>query len=179
LSVEHKLGDASESITFRIKQDILTALRKECERNGVTLNALVGQVLGRFTSWSNTAARAGFVPVPRQMLMVLLSGLTEEKAADLGRAVAANQASDILLLMRGSVSEDGLIAIFEAWLKESNMPYSKSVRGDTTKIVVQHDLGTVWSVLASTFFQEVYFSVFHKKVRTDYTENSLVLQAES
>lgn len=179
LSAERKPGDAGESITFRLKPDILVALRKECERNGLTLNALVSQILGHFTSWSSNAARAGFVPVPRQVLLSLLSGATEEEAAGLGRAVAENQASDIMLLMRGAVSEEALIAVLEAWLKEAGMPYSKSVRDGSTRMVVHHDLGTKWSILTSTVLQEVYGRVFQKKARTEYTENTIVLQVES
>lgn len=149
MSTERKSGDASESITFRLKPDVLMALRKESDRNGVTLNALVGQVLGHFIGWSSTAARAGFMPVPRQMIALLLHGTPDEKVAEVGRAVAAGQASDILLLKRGSVTEEALIAIFEAWLKEANVPYSKNVMGGSTKIVMQHDLGVKWSLLIS------------------------------
>ena len=179
MSTERKAGDASESITFRLKPDILAALRKECERNSLTLNVLVCQILNHFTNWSSTAARAGFVPVPRQILMSVLSSATVEEAAGLGRAVVENQASDIMLLRRGAVSKEALIAIFEAWLKEAGMPYSKSVRDSSTLRVVHHDLGTKWSILTSTALHEVYGRVLQKKARTEYTENTLVLQVES
>lgn len=154
-------------------------MRKECERNNLTLNVLVGQILGHFTSWSSTAARAGFVQVPRQILMSVLSGATEKEAAGLGRSVAENQASDIMLLMRGVVSEEALNAIFEAWLKKAGMPYSKSVGDGSTRMVVHHDPRTKWSILTSTALHEVYGRVFQKKVRTEYTEDTVVLQVES
>ena len=137
------------------------------------------QILGHFSSWSNNAARVGFVPVPRQVRLSLLSGATEEEAIGLGRAVAENQASDIMLLMRGTVSEEALIAVFEAWLKEAGIPYSKSVRDGSTRMVVHHDLETKWSILTSTVLQEVYDRVFQKKARMEYTENTIVLQIES
>lgn len=179
MSTERKSGDASESITFRIKPDTLTALRKECERNGLTLNALIGQILSHFISWSNTVARAGFMPVPRQVLVSLLSGATDEKVEELGRAIAAGQANDIMLLMKGAVSEDALIAIFEAWLKEAGIPYSKGVRGGSIMMVVHHDLGTKWSISTSTALQEIYYRAFQKRVKTEYTENTIILHVES
>jgi hypothetical protein len=68
MTVERKLGDSSESVTFRLRADLLAGLRKECEREGVTLNAWVSRILGHFMSWGSTTAREGFIPISKHLM---------------------------------------------------------------------------------------------------------------
>lgn len=179
MAVERKLGDASESVTFRLRADLLAGLRKECEREGVTLNARVSQILGHFMGWGSTAARAGFIPVPRHFLTLLLSDMADEKVAQVARAVSRDQAHDILLLMRGKVSEEAVINVMEAWIREADFPYSRSSSSSLSRIVIQHDMGAKWSLFLATIIEEVFYSAAHKRIRTDFTDNTVVLHVSA
>jgi hypothetical protein len=171
MTIERKLGESSESITFRLRADLLAGLRKECGREGVTLNAVMSQILGHFMSWNSTAAKAGFIPVPRHLLVLLLSEMPDEKVVQVAKVVARDQVQDILLLMRGKISEEAIADVMEAWIREADFAYSKS----PSSLVIQHDMGARWSVFLATIIEELYYSAAHRRIRTDFTDNTVVL----
>jgi hypothetical protein len=57
--------------------------------------------------------------------------------------VARDQAHDILLLMRGKVSEEAITNVMEAWIREADFAYSRSTSSSFSRLVIQHDMGAV------------------------------------
>ncbi len=179
MSTNGKLRESNESITFRLKPDIIKGLRTEAENRGITLNTLITQILSHYLDWDMNAAKAGFIPVPRYLARLFLSYLSDEKVFEAGSSVAKNQYEDVLLIMRGSVSSDTLITQLKLWLREAGMPNTMTHSDGTLTWVIHHDMGSRWSMFLAKSFEEIHHRLSQKRMSSDYTENTVVFAIET
>lgn len=179
MSNNGKPRESNESITFRLKPDVIKSLRKESGNKGITLNTLITQILSHYLDWDRSAEKAGFIPIPRYLMTLLLSHLSDEKAAEAGSSVAKNQTEDTLLLMRGVVSSQELITHMKLWLREAGMPNTMTYSGSTLTWVIQHDMGAKWSIFLAKNIEEMLYRLSQKKLGYEYTDNTVVFTIDT
>jgi predicted DNA-binding ribbon-helix-helix protein len=83
-----KIKKKTESITFRLENEILVSLRQEARRKDVSVNTLVSQIAKQHTNWHSLAAQAGFVSVRKPLLTKLLENQNDEQIKLLASHVA-------------------------------------------------------------------------------------------
>ena len=59
----------TETASFRLDSDNLEKLKKEAEENDLSLNQLVNQVIGNHVNFCSVAKPAGFMPMPKPVLI--------------------------------------------------------------------------------------------------------------
>jgi hypothetical protein len=178
MSGDSKPREANESITFRLKPSIIRGLRKEAEGRGITLNTLITQILSHYLDWDMTAAKAGYIPIPRPLMTLVLSDVTDGKAADIGSQIA-NHMDEIMLVMRGGVSTDALVTQLKLWLREADMPNTMTYSDSKLTWVIHHEMGSKWSVFFARAIEDLFYRLDQKKIGTEYTENAVVLKIET
>ena len=62
------MSSDNRSIMFRIGNKTFSGLKSEAERNQVSLNTLVNQVLQQHLDWHAHAVKAGQVPIPKGLI---------------------------------------------------------------------------------------------------------------
>ncbi len=103
--------------------------------------------------WHFSAAKAGWVPVQREMLRRMIDETTDEKIRGLADYAARNQMQDLVLLLRREYDLASFLDVMEAWLKVSQFPYNHSSNNGKHIIVIQHDLGKKWSAYMTQLFR--------------------------
>jgi hypothetical protein len=162
-------------ITFSIQPEMADLVRRESDEMQVSVSTFLRQVIDRYTRWASTAGKAGFVPVPRRMVTLMLDAMTDDQVVGVARAVAGESLKEIQLLMRGKNTLESFLDSLEAWAKESDMPYRKKIVGSgrTYEFTLQHDMGRKWSLYLHALCEAMFYAVDRKKGEFHVADNIL------
>jgi hypothetical protein len=150
--------DARTSITrsFRFETDVLKMLDEEAERMGISVNALVGIVLRRYTEFTRYLSKIDMVVINREILTSLLGQLDEGELYKLGLKLGETVLSDTVIFWKKETSEGAVMEYIEKVIcryghlgtyDEKQMP------GGGIAIVVRHRLGKKGSRFLEGYLQ--------------------------
>ncbi|MFQ5969742.1 MAG: hypothetical protein ACE5J2_04535 [Nitrososphaerales archaeon] len=162
-----------ESITINLDTDVLTSLRTYSDNQKISLDALVNQILYDYVGWWVSAAKAGWVPIQKPLLIALANALDEESLSKIASTIGKNTTKDFLLAMRGEYDAKELISFLKTRAKVAGFPYNEVEASDHIKFIMQHEMGRKWSQIFKSFYQSV-FEDLKMAVNFDLTENSLI-----
>lgn len=157
----------SDTVSFRLDNLVLEKLRKEAEKQGLSLNILVNQILKRYTEWDMFESKVGMIPVARPILDALFKRFTEKEIIELAHTVGKNIVSDIAKFMKGDMSLDSFMSWFETRMKMSGFEMNHDVRGQNHTYIVKHDLGDNWSLYHKTVLELIFHDVFQKPIKIE------------
>jgi hypothetical protein len=169
-------GDETVRITFSLSPDLAKKLKQEADDSHVSFSALMRQVLEHHINWTSVAGRAGFTPVPRQMVTMLLDQMTDEQISKVAQNIAKNRSKDIQLLMTGEYTAQSFLANLEAWAAQSNMAYKRKVAGGIYELAVQHDMGKKWSLYFARMCEAVLRDSLKKKLEYNLSDSVVILK---
>ena len=138
--------EKTKSITFRLPEDLVEEIQTEAQLNEVSPNVLVHKILERYTRWDSRAAKAGYVPVTKGLIIELFDKLSEKEIVDLAERVERKEFQDILYLLRNEFNIETVFDIIEMRAKVSGYPFRYTIKGHLHSVVIQHDLGPKWSI---------------------------------
>lgn len=169
-------GDETLRITFSLSPELAKKLKQEANDSNVSFSALMRQVLEQHVSWTSVAGRAGFTPVPRQMVTTAFEQMTDEQVSKVAQNIVKNRLKDIQLLMTGEYSPQSFLATIEAWAIQSNMAYKKKVAGGKYELAIQHDMGKKWSLYMARMCEGVLRDSLRKKLEYSMSESVIILR---
>ena len=131
------------------------------------------QILTNYIQWDMHAVDAGYTVVHKTILKKLLDAIDDSALGKIGQE-SADSGEDVLLLLRGKVSIDGVLELIRERAKRSGFVYREHDEGSAKKVVIQHDMGRNWSNL-----YQIYYTQMIKKAgystKSRSTNNTLVL----
>ncbi|HKU48842.1 MAG TPA: hypothetical protein VJP79_02730 [Nitrososphaera sp.] len=138
--------DARVSITrsFRFERDVLNVLDEEAIHMGISVNALVGIILRRYSEFTRYLSKIDMIVLNREMLTMFLEELSEEKVYELGTRLGKTTLPDTLMFWKKEITERGILEYIEKVIcryghlgtyDERLMP------GGQMTIVIRHRLG--------------------------------------
>jgi hypothetical protein len=148
--------------TFRFPEELAHLLEAEAQEQGMTLNALVSLVLTRHMEWDAKAAKFGYIPVYKPLLVSLLQASDEESLNQMGRTMLAPMWKEMASFWFHDSSEERILDLLS--MRSRHLPYVQSeVRKEGRKctIVTHHDLGPKWSIVLHGAFDELVRKFFH------------------
>ena len=156
------------TMTFRINRKVIESFRRESEKSGISINALVNQVLYHYVEWDSFEPKIGMIPFPKAVLGKIFSEMKEDQIAKLGSTVGKDTAMDMALFMNGHMN----VLVFVSWI-EARMTNSgfeivhrvESIKGVHT-VTIKHDLGKNWSLYLKIMLESIFADFFKK--RTDF-----------
>jgi hypothetical protein len=153
------------TMTFRIKRKAVESFRKESEKSGISINALVNQVLCDYIEWGSFEPKIGMIPFPKAVLGKIFSEMKEDQIAKLASGVGKDTAIDMAMFMNGHMD----VLVFISWI-ETRMTNSgfeivhrvDSINGSHT-VTIKHDLGRNWSLYLKVMLQSILTDFFKKQ----------------
>jgi hypothetical protein len=149
-------SEKTETITARISKKTLDKIRSYAKSESTTINSAINQLLSHGVDWDVVAAKTGWVPVPKDILMSYFEKLDDKTIIEVAEASGRNVPKDMLLTMRGKVDVKGWISILRSRAKAAGFHFSEIVEDDHVQFVTKHDMGMKWSI----YFQTYYDSAF-------------------
>jgi hypothetical protein len=167
-----------KSISLRLDRIVLDTLRQEASQKGITLNRLVSQTIKERVDWYSNAARAGFIPVRRKLIVTLIEKFSEEEICSLAEYIAKTDTKDCVLLLRSEYNIEAAIDVLETWVRISGYAFRHKVHDTRHSYVIEHDMSKKWSLYLAELFKNILAQFNLKGIGIDITENSLAFSLD-
>ena len=167
----------TKSTTYRLPEDMLQDLDAIAKQEEVSQNVLVKQILDSYLRWDIHAAKAGWVVMPRPVLMNIINELDEKKIIKIASDTAKIAHKGIVLLMQGKYDFDHWVQIIRDRSKKSGFYLKESTSNGKTTLIMRHDLGEKWSIFFKAYYQVMLHSL-ELAPTFDYTDSMLVVTVE-
>ena len=177
-SSESKDSLPSGNVTLRFDGEILEGLRKEAEQKRVSLNTLASQIFKTHSEFTGTAAKAGMVSFPKNLLIRMMNKLSDEEVKQLSQEIAKNEMRDTLLMMKQKYSTDAFVDLIESWIRVSGFPFSHNQSDNTHSFIIQHDMGKRWSIYFAELFKFVFSDLGARWSDFQSTDNTVIFNVE-
>lgn len=175
--------EKTKSISFRLPEQLIEDIHTEAQLNDVSPNVLVHKILERYTRWDSNAAKAGFVPITKGLIMELFDKVSDKEAVEIAERIERKEFADIALLLRNEFNIESVFDIIEIRARVSGYPFRYDVKGKMHSFVIQHDLGSKWSLYLATrykaAFEDVGLKNFKFRTATNTIQFDVVVESNS
>ncbi len=163
----------TSTMTFRIDDNVLEILRNESERQHVTLNNFINQLLKHFVEWDMYEPKVGMIPIAKPIVIELFDKMSKEEISDMAFRIGKNVVHDIALFMKNRMDIDSFLSWFETRMKSSLTKINHSVENGFHVYILKHELGENWSLYHKIVLELMFNEVFEKPVDIDITNNTI------
>ena len=170
--------DARASITrsFRFERDVLNVLDEEAVHMGISVNALVGIILRRYSEFTRYLSKIDMVVINREMVTTFLEELSEEKVYELGTKLGRSTLPDTLMFWKKELTERGLLEYIEKVIcryGHLGTYDEKLMPGGQMTIVVRHRLGRKGSRFIEGYLKTGFEVTVGIKANFETTDSSV------
>ena len=163
----------TETASFRLDSENLEKLKKEAESSDLSLNQFLNQIINNHVKFRSVAKSAGFMLMPKPVLVDLMEKLSEEEAKEIGQEHSERDSESILSMLRNEYNVDDFLDTIEYWAKDSDFSLRHDVENDIHKYVIQHNLGRNWSWYISEFISRTIEKMTERKMVTKITDKTV------
>jgi len=145
-------GKKTETVSYRIRSDLKSALEEESKRLGINPNALVSQILTRYIDWGRFTGRLNFIPVSKDFLRLIFDSLSREEIEKTARSLGEAAAHEEILFLFTRISPATVLQFLKLWASHfdaSDYQYD----GGKHVYTVKHDVNLNYS-----YFTKEYLS---------------------
>ncbi len=174
---EEKKTVKSENFTIRIDPKVLESIRSYAKTEKSTINAVINQLLLQSVEWDITAARAGWFPIPKEIIVNIFEQVSEKYLLELASKFGKKVTREMLLTMRGKGDVEDWVSIIRSRAKAANFHYSEIDEVEYLKLVMRHDMGARFSKYLIAFYDES-FKELGCKAEFDFTDNTFIVNID-
>ncbi|HET8719685.1 MAG TPA: hypothetical protein VFM64_01675 [Candidatus Nitrosotenuis sp.] len=149
-------NEKTETITARISKKTLDKIRSYAKSESTTINSAINQLLSHAVDWDIVAAKTGWVPIPRDILIAYFEKLDDKVIMEVAESNGKNVPKDMLLAMRGKFDIKEWISILRSRAKAAGFHFSEIVEDEYVKFVMKHDMGLKWSIYFQTYYDTAF-----------------------
>src|ERR687886_3102465 len=168
----------SASLTFRLDEDNVKKLRIEAQKQGISLNSFVNQMLKSFLDWYIFEPKVGFVPILKPVVEELFTKMSKEQITQIAASTGKEEVQNAVYFMKGKIDLDSFLSWFENRMKNSSIQVSHTFDGPsrTHTYVIKHDICENWSLYLREIIEYVFNNVFQKKVEISTSYSMLAFK---
>ena len=165
----------TESVSLRLDKNTWNKLKKSANKQKMSPNALVSQILDSHIEWEMDAVAAGWITMPKLFLVELFKMIDKDEMEKIIIRLSIHMAKDINLYMRGKYDLDSWLSILKARSERSGFNWTEYDDSEILEIIMQHDMGENWSIYFKTFYENTLHDL-GVKTEFDYTDKTLVMK---
>jgi hypothetical protein len=161
--------------------DQLTQLRQEAKEKRISLNTLAYQIFDTYVNYASNAAKAGMIPISKEVIVELLEGYNDEQLEVIAERVQKKISKEAALLLRGEYSFEALVDTYEYWLQIGGFPYTHFIEGNNNKrhtFVARFDMGRKFSAFQAELLKAYFEPFVTKGIESTITDNSVAITVE-
>jgi len=152
--------------TFRLSESLADSLKKEAASEGTSVNTAANLIMGQYFEWEKKAREFGFMAVHKPVFMRLIEELDDETLARIGREVIPASYEEMAEFWFQESTPEKILDVMSLRFKfDTMMRMGITKEGNEYTIVLQHDLGPKWSIVAESAARELTKRFFHVEPR--------------
>ena len=166
--------EKTRSITYRLPVKLVEEIEAEAMNNNISHNVMARQILEKYIRWDRFANKIGIIPVPKKILDTLGLDMNAEDV-DIIINVIKPVIKDTVLFIKGKYDLKRCIETLEDYMRASGMKSDHRVEGDIHHFIIQHDLGSNWSMFTKQLLQEIFHEfVPDTEMKCQTTESTVI-----
>jgi hypothetical protein len=166
----------TKPMTFRIEDKILEKIRKEGEKDQISVSNLINKILKRYIEWDSYAPKVGMIPIPRLLVEKLFEKRTEQEIIELATTIGKNELEDILLFMNKKKDWILFLNWFKTRLQNSSIEIMYTIEKNKHTFIMKHGMGENWSLYHKTIFELVSKEIYQNPVDIKYNSRTISIE---
>lgn len=157
--------------SFRISETALKALEEDAQKQTVSLNTMVNQLLISYTSFDRLFKRFRPVKVSTTTFKRILEAASNDAVSEAGSEAGRSVPHAFILAQKGTLTLEGALEYVRLLSDYANMfEYSDVYTGGKKVITLSHELGHKGSIFLSHCIQALLEQInMHPKIDIDET----------
>lgn len=176
--VHNQKKESTRSISYRLPEKLVNELETEATMKSISQNVLVKQILEKYVQWDRFSDKIGMIPVPKAIVESLGSEL-DGKYIDEIITMIFPLIKDSVMFIKGGYDLKRCIETLEDYMKASGMNSDHRVEGGKHIFLIQHELGTKWSVFTEQLLTQIFRSFMpEKELKFQTTDSTVIMSVE-
>ena len=167
--------EKTRSVTYRLPIKLVEELEAEAMNHNISHNVMAKQILEKYVQWDRFADKIGMIPVPKKILDIL--GINME-SSDINEVIDLIKPviKDTVLFIKGKYDLKRCIETLEDYMRASGMKSDHRIEGPLHHFIIQHELGSNWSMFAEQLLQEIFHEFLpDTEFRSQTTESTVIV----
>jgi hypothetical protein len=167
--------------TLRIDEEWDGVLREEADKQGVTVSAIMSQVLRRYVSSGRFFERYQNIVIGKTTLNAILDKASTRDLSAVGKAEGATRPREQLLEVGLPQSLESVSWLIEELYGRNNHWFQceHHVIKDQTVFTLIHDMGKGWSVFVSSYSSSMFRSLLGLEVATRVEDDYVTIYVDN
>ena len=166
--------EKTRSITYRLPVSLIEEIEAEARNHNISHNVMAKQILEKYIQWDRFADKIGIIPVPKKILDTL--GMDMD-ANDINTIIDIIKPviKDNVMFMKGGYDLKRCIETLEDYMRASGMKSDHRIEGAAHHFIIQHELGSNWSLFTKQLLQEIFYEFLpDSKMKCQTTETTVI-----
>ena len=147
--------EKTRSITYRLPVKLVEEIETEAMNKNISHNVMAKQILEKYVQWDRFAEKIGIIPVPKKILDLLGIDMTAEEINVIIKVIKP-VIKDTVLFIKGKYDLKRCIETLEDYMRASGMKSDHRIEGEIHHFIIQHELGSNWSIFTEQLLQEIF-----------------------
>lgn len=154
--------------SFRVNEKALAALQEEAERQSVSVNTLVNQLLLDYSEFGRFLQRIGSLRMSRKTFQEILNTVSEDGLAKAGMVAGKSGPTALIASKWGKITVNTVIEFIHDLSAYANLfEYYEKNENERWTITLMHELGPKWSTFLTNYIGEAFVAAgVQPKTRT-------------
>ncbi len=161
--------------TVRIKKESSLILESEAERSGLSVNALVSNLVDQYVISLRFFKSGEMISLSSDIIVGLLDTLSEEEISEFSYQMGSLRVKDDLMQRGIKVNYSSVLEYISQILGQAYgwFRYDNNENGFMDSLHLSHNYGYKWSVFISSFVSSIFVEVIGVKVNTGISANAV------
>jgi hypothetical protein len=169
----------TETVSYRIRSDLKSALNEEARRLGINPNALVSQIFHRHISWGRYVGQLKCIPVSKDFLRLVFGSMPRAEVEKVGRLLGESAAHEELLFLFSRIDPGTILLFMDLWASHFDA-WDHRYEGGKDFFTVKHDVNVNFSYFMKAYVSSVLRSTLGRSVQFEaMSPNSVTFIFES
>jgi hypothetical protein len=166
--------EKTRSVTYRLPIKLVEEIETEAMNHNISHNVMARQILERYVQWNRFADKIGMIPVPKKMLDSLGIEMSPEEINEIINVIKP-VIKDTVLFIKGKYDLKRCIETLEEYMRASGIKSDHRVEGDLHHFIIQHELGSNWSIFTEQLLQEIFKEFLpESQMKCQTTESTVI-----
>jgi superfamily I DNA and RNA helicase len=140
---------------MRITRKLDSLLRRDAKTKGVSVNALLAQILTKYAEWDRNAEKFGFTSLTEQVFRGILASTDEESLLRTAKELGSRVPKEFILFWFKRIGFDTFVNYVTVTCKYGGIGACETdSEGKYVMMTIQHDYGDKWSRFTRYFLEE-------------------------
>jgi hypothetical protein len=162
---------------MRINRKLDAVLKRDAKSKGISVNALLAQILTKYSEWDRNAEKFGFTNLTEEVFRGILASTDDEILLKTAKDLGSRVPKEFILFWFKHISLDTFLNYVGVTCKYGGVGACESdSEGKYHMMTIQHDFGEKWSRFTKNFLEEGIRSCLGVEAQFDVSKNAVFVR---